>query len=71
MVETRPMVHVEGPDAGPYDAEVLLIGGRSGVGKSTLGWEVSRQLQEAGAAHCHIEGDIRTCKTDLHCYSRP
>ncbi len=40
-----------------YDAEVLLIGGRSGVGKSTLGWEVSRQLQEARASHCYIEGD--------------
>lgn len=39
------------------DVEVLLIGGRSGVGKSTLGWEVSRQLQASGAAHCFIEGD--------------
>lgn len=37
--------------------EVLLIGGRSGVGKSTLGWEVSRQLQAAQAPHCYIEGD--------------
>ena len=37
--------------------EVLLIGGRSGVGKSTAGWEVSRQLQAAGVAHCFIEGD--------------
>ena len=40
-----------------YDVEVLLIGGRSGVGKSTLGCEVSRQLREAGAPHCYIEGD--------------
>jgi len=37
--------------------EVLLIGGRAGVGKSTAGWEVSRQLQAAGVAHCYIEGD--------------
>jgi hypothetical protein len=39
------------------DVEVLLIGGRSGVGKSTVGWEVSRQLQAAGVPHCFIEGD--------------
>jgi hypothetical protein len=39
------------------DVEVLLIGGRSGVGKSTVGWEVSRQLQRAAVAHCFIEGD--------------
>jgi hypothetical protein len=37
--------------------EVLLIGGRSGVGKSTAGWEVSRRLQAAKVAHCFIEGD--------------
>lgn len=37
--------------------EVLLIGGRSGVGKSTVGWEVSRQLQAAAVSHCFIEGD--------------
>ena len=36
---------------------MLLIGGRSGVGKSTAGWEVSRQLQAADVAHCYIEGD--------------
>ena len=36
---------------------MLLIGGRSGVGKSTLGFEASRQMQEAGAPHCFIEGD--------------
>jgi hypothetical protein len=39
------------------DVEVLLIGGRSGVGKSTVGWEVSRQLQAAAVPHCFIEGD--------------
>ncbi|MGH6987730.1 MAG: hypothetical protein ACRED9_12965 [Caulobacteraceae bacterium] len=39
------------------EVEVLLIGGRAGVGKSTAGWEVSRQLQELDVAHCLIEGD--------------
>jgi len=38
-------------------AEVLLIGGRSGVGKTTAGWEVSAQLQAAAIAHALIEGD--------------
>ncbi|MFJ2651524.1 hypothetical protein ACIO1C_32975 [Streptomyces sp. NPDC087420] len=37
--------------------EALLIGGRSGVGKSTVAWEVSELLQEAGVAHCLLEGD--------------
>ncbi|MBW8805799.1 MAG: hypothetical protein JF587_18410 [Catenulisporales bacterium] len=38
--------------------EALLIGGRSGVGKTTVGWEVSEQLQAAQIAHCLIEGDF-------------
>jgi ABC-type dipeptide/oligopeptide/nickel transport system ATPase subunit len=38
--------------------EALLIGGRSGVGKSTVGWEVSAQLQDRSVAHCLIEGDF-------------
>lgn len=37
--------------------EALLIGGRAGVGKSTVGWEISAQLQAAHIAHCFIEGD--------------
>ncbi|TDD51304.1 hypothetical protein E1286_10610 [Nonomuraea terrae] len=37
--------------------EALLIGGRAGVGKTTVGWEVSAQLQAARVAHCLIEGD--------------
>jgi hypothetical protein len=41
----------------PDTTDVLLIGGRSGVGKSTLGFEVSRQLQDGDIAHCFIEGD--------------
>jgi adenylylsulfate kinase-like enzyme len=39
-------------------AEVLLIGGRAGVGKSTVGWEVSAQLRDAAVAHAIIEGDF-------------
>lgn len=42
-------------DALSYEA--LLIGGRSGVGKSTVGWEISAQLQSAKIAHCLVEGD--------------
>ncbi|GGU38193.1 AAA family ATPase [Lentzea flava] len=44
-----------------HDADhfsVLLIGGRSGVGKSTVAWEVSARLREASVAHCFIEGDF-------------
>lgn len=42
-----------------FDArpEVLLIGGRSGVGKSTAGWEVSAQLRAGRVAHALVEGD--------------
>ncbi len=38
-------------------AQLLLIGGRSGVGKTTVANEVSEQLQAAGVAHCVIDGD--------------
>ncbi|MEE4489001.1 hypothetical protein [Streptomyces sp. BE230] len=38
--------------------EVLIIGGRSGSGKSSLGWEISACLQTASVAHCFIEGDF-------------
>src|ERR1700712_5849555 len=38
-----------------YDA--LLIGGRAGVGKSTVGYEVSAQLPRLLIAHCYVEGD--------------
>jgi broad-specificity NMP kinase len=37
--------------------EVLLIGGRSGVGKTTVAHAVSALLREQGVAHCHVEGD--------------
>ncbi|HEX2315015.1 MAG TPA: hypothetical protein VHJ17_14835 [Thermomonospora sp.] len=38
--------------------EVLLIGGRAGVGKTTVGWEVSARLRTASIAHAVIEGDF-------------
>ncbi|MFD6415198.1 hypothetical protein [Streptomyces sp. NPDC060194] len=39
-------------------AEVLLLGGRAGVGKTTVGWEVSDRLRGAGVAHAIVEGDF-------------
>jgi hypothetical protein len=39
-------------------AEVLLIGGRSGVGKTTIGWEVSTRLRAAAVPHAILEGDF-------------
>ncbi|RSO03192.1 hypothetical protein DMH26_12485 [Streptomyces sp. WAC 05379] len=39
-------------------AEVLLIGGRAGVGKTTVGWEVSALLRAAQVAHAVIDGDF-------------
>jgi hypothetical protein len=39
-------------------AAALIIGGRAGTGKTTLGWEVSAQLQSQAVAHCFIEGDF-------------
>ncbi|UGT43588.1 AAA family ATPase [Nocardia yamanashiensis] len=38
-------------------AEVLLIGGRAGVGKTTVGWEVSALLRDAAVSHAIIDGD--------------
>jgi predicted kinase len=40
------------------DAEVLLLGGRAGVGKSTVAWEVSLVLRRAEVAHAVLEGDF-------------
>lgn len=37
--------------------QVLLIGGRSGVGKPPVAYAISAQLHELGVAHCHVEGD--------------
>lgn len=39
------------------ESHLLLIGGRSGVGKSTVAAEVHRQLSERGVQHAWIEGD--------------
>lgn len=38
-------------------SEVLLIGGRSGVGKSSCGYELVHQLTAARIRHALIEGD--------------
>ncbi|MEU6390802.1 hypothetical protein [Streptomyces sp. NPDC046939] len=38
--------------------EALLLGGRAGVGKTTVGWEVSVLLRAAGVPHAVIEGDF-------------
>lgn len=38
-------------------SEALLIGGRSGAGKTSAGWEVSSLLQAARISHCLVEGD--------------
>jgi len=43
---------------GDQGTQALLIGGRAGVGKSTLGWEISAQLQAAGVGHAFVEGDF-------------
>ncbi|MBC9713369.1 hypothetical protein H9Y04_12390 [Streptomyces sp. TRM66268-LWL] len=37
---------------------MILIGGRSGVGKSSVGYEVSALLRAASVAHALIEGDV-------------
>ncbi|MEU6251059.1 AAA family ATPase [Streptomyces sp. NPDC047043] len=39
-------------------AEVLLVGGRAGVGKTTVGWEVSALLRAAAVPHAVIDGDF-------------
>ncbi|MFC9086030.1 hypothetical protein [Nocardiopsis dassonvillei] len=44
-------------DAGTGRQRLLLIGGGSGTGKTTVGWEVSVILQRRGIAHCVLEGD--------------
>lgn len=37
--------------------QVLLLGGRSGVGKTSIGFEVSGRLQAVGVEHCLVDGD--------------
>ena len=41
----------------PCKTEILFITGAAGVGKSTLCWEMSSQLAEAGISHAVIESD--------------
>jgi hypothetical protein len=41
----------------PPRSEVLFLGGRSGVGKSSVGNEIHAQLSAARVRHCVIEGD--------------
>jgi hypothetical protein len=42
---------------GDAPTEVLFVGGRSGVGKSSVAAEASRLLARAGVRHAVIEGD--------------
>ena len=37
--------------------QILLLGGASGTGKTTVGWELSAILEQRGVAHCVIDGD--------------
>lgn len=39
-------------------SEVLLLGGRSGVGKSSVGFECHAALNAAGVRQCVIDGDM-------------
>ncbi|MEU6768388.1 hypothetical protein ABZ916_38520 [Streptomyces sp. NPDC046853] len=38
--------------------EALLVGGRSGAGKSSVGLEVAALLRAADVGHAYIEGDV-------------
>ena len=42
---------------GQHVYELLVIGGRSGVGKSSVGFEIAAQLESADIAHAYLEGD--------------
>ncbi|MGA5535630.1 ATPase [Mycolicibacterium nivoides] len=39
-------------------SEVVFIGGRSGTGKTSTGFEMHAMLSIAGVAHCLIDGDF-------------
>ncbi|WP_396909066.1 ATPase [Mycolicibacterium sp.] len=39
-------------------SEVVFIGGRSGTGKTSTGFEMHAMLSVAGVAHCLIDGDF-------------
>jgi hypothetical protein len=38
-------------------SDVVFLGGRSGAGKSSVGYEIHAQLSDAGVRHCLIDGD--------------
>lgn len=42
---------------GPERVEALVLAGRSGVGKTTVSYEVSDRLARLGVAHALIDGD--------------
>jgi hypothetical protein len=37
--------------------QILLLGGASGTGKTSVGWEASAVLEAQGVPHCVIDGD--------------
>lgn len=39
-------------------SEVVFIGGRSGTGKTSVGFEMHAQLSAVGVTHCLIDGDF-------------
>ncbi len=39
-------------------SEAVFIGGRSGTGKTTVGFEIHAKLTAAGVSHCLIDGDV-------------
>ncbi|MFD6948956.1 hypothetical protein A6A08_03060 [Nocardiopsis sp. TSRI0078] len=47
----------DGTGTAAHGKHLLLIGGGSGTGKTTVGWEVSEMLRRRGVAHCLLEGD--------------
>lgn len=42
---------------GDAAVQVLLLGGRSGAGKTSVAHEVSARYQQTGVAHCLVDGD--------------
>ncbi|WP_454815107.1 hypothetical protein [Labrys neptuniae] len=44
-------------DIAPDPVNIVVITGPAGIGKSTLTWEVGRQLAAAGIAHAIVETD--------------
>jgi adenylylsulfate kinase-like enzyme len=37
--------------------QILLVSGPAGVGKTTLGWQISIQLRQANIAHVVLDSD--------------